>query len=193
MSRLTVKAVVEFLRELADDARSGAGCSHEDALQSSLESIAEEAENKAKEWEDDKTDLPDLKIQWRVSMKPNKEYDKLHPADLEMYRDRPPLWLGDHYTEDEALDAFHAEVPIKRLEDFEIEIKSCIDQELVLAYFESDSHAEPAAIFYGEEIYQACLPALEALADEHRMEVTESVRGTNHDLFKIIEELDDDQ
>jgi hypothetical protein len=46
---------------------------------------------------------------------------------------------------------------------------------MVLVYFESKSHAEQVATFDDEKTYQACVPALEALAAESNMIVTESV------------------
>ena len=46
---------------------------------------------------------------------------------------------------------------------------------IVKVYFESEVHAEYAASFADEETYNACLPALEKLAKEARMIVTESV------------------
>jgi hypothetical protein len=46
---------------------------------------------------------------------------------------------------------------------------------MIKVYFESRSHAELVAIFDREEVYIACLPALEKLAMESRMIVTESV------------------
>lgn len=46
---------------------------------------------------------------------------------------------------------------------------------MIKVYFESDSHAEPVAFFENEETYSACFGALEALAKENRMIVTESV------------------
>ncbi len=50
-------------------------------------------------------------------------------------------------------------------------------EEAIVVYFENESprHAEEVAIFADEEVYHACLPALEALASSHRMIVTESV------------------
>lgn len=46
---------------------------------------------------------------------------------------------------------------------------------MVKVYFESGGHAELVAIFDNEETYSLCLEALESLAKENRMEVTESV------------------
>jgi len=45
----------------------------------------------------------------------------------------------------------------------------------VKVYFETKTHAELAAIFVSEDIYDACRPALGKLAREARMFVTESV------------------
>jgi len=45
----------------------------------------------------------------------------------------------------------------------------------VKVYFESDVHAGLVAVFDNEEIYMACLPALEKLAREKGMIVTESI------------------
>jgi hypothetical protein len=46
---------------------------------------------------------------------------------------------------------------------------------MIKVYFESQSHAELVAIFDNEETYDACLPALEKLAKESGMVVTESI------------------
>ena len=46
---------------------------------------------------------------------------------------------------------------------------------MIKVYFESNSHAEHVATFNSEDVYNACLPALEAEAKKHRMTVTESV------------------
>lgn len=46
---------------------------------------------------------------------------------------------------------------------------------MIKVYFESGSHAELVAVFVDEETYDTCLPALEKLAEENRMIVTESV------------------
>lgn len=46
---------------------------------------------------------------------------------------------------------------------------------MIKVYAESGSHAELWATFYDEEMYYACLPALEALAREQGMIITESV------------------
>jgi len=52
---------------------------------------------------------------------------------------------------------------------------STLKREQIVVYFESKTHAEVVATFADEEIYMACLPALEALAAEARMTVTESI------------------
>lgn len=46
---------------------------------------------------------------------------------------------------------------------------------MVIAYFESNSHAEIVAKFDTEETYSVCIEALEKLAKENRMILTESV------------------
>lgn len=46
---------------------------------------------------------------------------------------------------------------------------------MIKVYFESKSHAELAAIFENEQVYEVCLPALEKLAATAGMIVTESV------------------
>lgn len=45
----------------------------------------------------------------------------------------------------------------------------------VKVYFESKVHSEIVAIFVDENTYDVCLPALEKMAKEARMFVTESV------------------
>ena len=45
---------------------------------------------------------------------------------------------------------------------------------MIQVYFESKTHAEPVATFATEELYLACLPALEELAAEAGMIVTEA-------------------
>ena len=45
----------------------------------------------------------------------------------------------------------------------------------ITVYFESKTHAEIAAIFPNEDTYDACFPALEKIAKEARMTVTESL------------------
>ena len=45
----------------------------------------------------------------------------------------------------------------------------------ITVYFESKTHAEIAAVFPDENIYDACFPALEKIAKEARMVVTESL------------------
>lgn len=48
----------------------------------------------------------------------------------------------------------------------------------IVVYFENvhPAYAEEVAHFASEEVYKACLPKLEKLADEKNMIVTESVR-----------------
>ncbi len=46
----------------------------------------------------------------------------------------------------------------------------------VTVYFESGIHAEIVAQFSNEELYLACLPVLEQIADSQGMTVTESVQ-----------------
>lgn len=46
---------------------------------------------------------------------------------------------------------------------------------MVKVYFESKAHAQIVAVFADEELYNACLPVLEAEAKKARMIVTESV------------------
>lgn len=52
---------------------------------------------------------------------------------------------------------------------------------MIHVYFQDkkDIAAVKVAIFADEEIYSACLPALEALAEKDRMHVTESVGSNN--------------
>ena len=45
---------------------------------------------------------------------------------------------------------------------------------MITVYFESGVHSQVVAKFINEEIYMACLPALEMLATQQRMYVTES-------------------
>lgn len=45
----------------------------------------------------------------------------------------------------------------------------------ITVHAESGRHSEVWAVFTDEEIYLACFPALEKLAKEHRMIITESV------------------
>jgi hypothetical protein len=45
----------------------------------------------------------------------------------------------------------------------------------VKVYFESGVHAELVAIFDNEKTYMTCLPALESLARERGMIVTETI------------------
>lgn len=58
-------------------------------------------------------------------------------------------------------------------------------------YFESHAHAEVVAYFDSSEIYNLCLPALEAAAWEARMIVTDSVQGGEPagELASLIEVL----
>lgn len=46
---------------------------------------------------------------------------------------------------------------------------------MVRVYFESNSHAELVATFETEELYNQCLPILEAEAKKQRMIVTETI------------------
>ncbi len=46
---------------------------------------------------------------------------------------------------------------------------------LINVYFESNTHAELIAQFNNEEIYMACVPALEKLAEQTNVFLTESV------------------
>ena len=48
---------------------------------------------------------------------------------------------------------------------------------MVKVFFESNSHAEQVAVFEEEDLYMACLPALEEQAEKDRMVVTESIDG----------------
>lgn len=48
----------------------------------------------------------------------------------------------------------------------------------VIAYFESDSHAEIAGIFPSEESYLSCVPTLEKIAEELNMILTETTELT---------------
>lgn len=50
------------------------------------------------------------------------------------------------------------------------------DSKMITVYFETEGkYAEEIAVFYESEIYMACLPALEALAEKRGYIVTESV------------------
>ena len=54
---------------------------------------------------------------------------------------------------------------------------------MIVAYFQcNNSHAEEVARFIDSEVYMACLPALEKLAEEGRMFVTEIERDHTQDL-----------
>lgn len=46
---------------------------------------------------------------------------------------------------------------------------------LINVYFESNTHAELIAQFNSEEIYMSCVPALEKLAEEKNLFLTESI------------------
>jgi hypothetical protein len=46
---------------------------------------------------------------------------------------------------------------------------------MIKVYFESQNHAELVAEFANEEIYARCIEALNKLAHENRMIVTESI------------------
>ena len=46
---------------------------------------------------------------------------------------------------------------------------------MIIAYFESGSHAELVGIFNDEDAFNACAPALKKLAGKHRMILTESM------------------
>lgn len=48
----------------------------------------------------------------------------------------------------------------------------------VIAYFESDSHAEIAGIFPSEESYLSCVPTLEKIAEKSNMKLTETTELT---------------
>ena len=50
-----------------------------------------------------------------------------------------------------------------------------IPKDIIKLYFESNSTAELVATFNDEEIYIACVPALEKLAKKHKMMLSESV------------------
>jgi hypothetical protein len=49
--------------------------------------------------------------------------------------------------------------------------------QVVEVYFESSAHAEKVAEFYDEDLYMACLPALEKYAKKARMVVTETTNS----------------
>jgi len=49
------------------------------------------------------------------------------------------------------------------------------NKHIIEVYFESKSSAELIAQFNDEEIYMACVPVLEKLAEEHRMILTERI------------------
>ena len=57
---------------------------------------------------------------------------------------------------------------------------------MVKVYFESPNHAELVAIFDTEETYNVCLPALEKMAKENRMIMTESVESGWFSLHEIF-------
>ena len=46
---------------------------------------------------------------------------------------------------------------------------------MIKVYFESNTHAELIAIFESEDIYCSCVPALEKLAEERGVFLTESI------------------
>ena len=50
---------------------------------------------------------------------------------------------------------------------------------MINVYFETNSTAELVAKLEDEEVYKACLPALEQLAKQRRMFVTESNEHNN--------------
>lgn len=56
---------------------------------------------------------------------------------------------------------------------------------MIAVYFETtNQYAELVALFDDEDVYMACLPALEALAKENRMFVTDSEDYDINDLQK---------
>lgn len=61
---------------------------------------------------------------------------------------------------------------------------------MVIAYLESGSHADVVGIFDDEETYEACVPALEKLAEKHRMTLTESVRD-EQSILELYHKIDD--
>jgi len=46
---------------------------------------------------------------------------------------------------------------------------------MIRVYFESNTHAELIAVFENEDIYLSCVPALENLAQERGVFLTESI------------------
>ena len=55
-------------------------------------------------------------------------------------------------------------------------VQNLIGMIMIKVYFETENwYCVPVAYFDDEETYNACLPALEKLAEESRMFVTESV------------------
>ena len=56
---------------------------------------------------------------------------------------------------------------------------------MVKVYFESNSHAEQVATFQDEATYEACVLALEAMAAQHNMKVTESVEEPTIE-YKVV-------
>jgi hypothetical protein len=46
---------------------------------------------------------------------------------------------------------------------------------MIRVYFESNTHAELIAVFESEDIYLSCVPALENLAQERGVFLTESI------------------
>jgi hypothetical protein len=54
---------------------------------------------------------------------------------------------------------------------------------MIVAYFQcNNSHTEEVARFIDNEVYMACLPALEKLAEESRMFLWETERDHTQDL-----------
>lgn len=50
---------------------------------------------------------------------------------------------------------------------------------MIKVYFETKNSAELIAVFYSEEVYNLCVPALEKEAEKRGMILTESVEDEN--------------
>lgn len=87
----------------------------------------------------------------------------------------PVGYFVDQEVMASVIDVMSSQYPILKIERDVKEVHLRDEDEVVLVYFESGSHAEAVAYIVSDSVYVDCVPGFLRLAKKGRMTVTESV------------------
>ena len=102
----------------------------------------------------------------------------------------PVAYFVDQEVMASVIDVLSAKYPILKIERKAHEVVFRDEDEVVLVYFESGSHAEAVAYIVSDSVYVDCVPGFLKLAKKGRMTVTESVdpEDRNEPLWANVKE-----